>query len=236
MGKNSDNPTCSRHVLQVSMRPLSLLRGEGLTCGVLDPDFTDPLDGKLTLERGFRHTLDLDCEDESLNFSRAVGSMRHEPRDGVGFGLAFLEADLSGGKGEEIRVLLFSEKERNTLIKLLDHLQTDHRSFRRRGASLLGWLPAGCGAGCLTGCIARKKPPGIPHDPSDLSPRHASQDQPFTRTRSEDAMSMLLADFKTFAKQMFDRQSSTGFRTLLAYGTLGNARMLWVVSARNCSN
>ncbi|CAK8999987.1 unnamed protein product [Durusdinium trenchii] len=200
-----------------------LLSREGLACGVLDPDFADPLDGKLTLERGFRYTLQLDCEDESLNLCRVVGSMRCEPRDGVsGFGFALLEADLPGQKGssQEIRVLVFAEEcNRNALLALLEHL-TDHRSFRRRGASLLAWLPTGCMAGCLSGCVGRGKAPGLPHEFSDNSPRLRSESS-FARHRPEkEAASAHLEGLKAYARQLWDRQTVTG--SLRKSGSLGD--------------
>ena len=183
---------------------------------MLDPDFADPLDGKLTLERGFRYTLELDCEDESLNVCRVVGSVKCEPRDGVsGFGFALLEADGVSGQpsSQEIRILVFSEEStRNALLALLEHLQTDHRSFRRRGASLLAWLPSGCVAGCLPGCMGRGKPPGVPHDFSDNSPRLGIRSEPsFARHRPEkEASSAHLEKFKAYARQLWDRQSTGG--------------------------
>jgi len=186
---------------------------------VLDPDFAEPLDGKLTLERGFRYTLELDCEDESLNLCRVVGSVRCEPRDCLsGFGFAFLEAELPGQSSrtsvtEEIRTIVFpDESSRNALLGLLEHLQTDHRSFRRRGASLLTWLPAGCVAGCLPGCMGKAKPPGVPHDSSENSPRLTIRSEASIGRHRPDTTAGHLEEFKAYARQLWDRQSASGIR------------------------
>eukprot|EP00913_Durusdinium_trenchii_P009661 g9078.t1 len=149
--------------------------------------------------------------------------MRCEPRDGVsGFGFALLEADLPGQKGssQEIRVLVFAEEcNRNALLALLEHL-TDHRSFRRRGASLLAWLPTGCMAGCLSGCVGRGKAPGLPHEFSDNSPRLRSESS-FARHRPEkEAASAHLEGLKAYARQLWDRQTVTG--SLRKSGSLGD--------------
>ena len=194
---------------------------------MLDPDFAEPLDGKLNLERGFRYTLELDCEDESLSLSRVVGSVRCEPRDCLsGFGFALLEAELPGQSpkaSEEVRTLVFPDEScRNALLALLERLQTDHRSFRRRGASLLTWLPAGCVAGCLP-CVARAKPPGVPHDSSENSPRLAGlaaglamRSEASIGRHRPDATHGHLEDFKAYARQLWDRQSaSAGIRASL---------------------
>ena len=173
---------------------------------MVDPDFAEPLDGRLTLERGFRYTLELDCEDESLNVCRVVGSVRCEPRDGVnGSGCALLEVDLQQKSADEIRTLVFAEEHtRNAFLALLEHLQTDHRSFRRRGASLLAWLPTGCVAGCLPGCMARA--PAVPHDASDQSVKPTLRSEPSRRHEPN----VHLEDFKTYARQLWDRQSQAG--------------------------
>eukprot|EP00435_Cladocopium_sp_Y103_P028881 s1564_g7.t1 len=202
-----------------------LVSREGLPCGVLDPDFAEPLDGKLSLDRGFRYTLELDCEDESLNLSRVVGSVRCEPRDCLsGFGFALLEAELpsqSQKTSEEVRTLVFpDESSRNALLALLERLQTDHRSFRRRGASLLTWLPAGCVAGCLPGCMARAKPPGVPHDTSENSPRLAIRSEASIGRHRPDATGGHLEDFKAYARQLWDRQSASS--SIRKSGSLGD--------------
>ena len=187
---------------------------------MLDPDFADPLEGKLELERGFRYTIELECEDESLNFSRVVGSVRCEPRDGLsGFGLAIMEVPIPGPSGQsgqssssqEIRVLVFtSELDRNALASLLENLKTDHRSFRRRGASLLACLPGA--SSCLAGCVKPLgKAPNLPHDISELSARlSARSSDVLGKTRADkEGHAANLDEFKAFAKQMFDRQANT---------------------------
>ena len=209
--------------------------GEGLPCGVLDPDFAEPLDGKLSLDRGFRYTLELDCEDESLNLSRVVGSVRCEPRDCLsGFGFALLEAELSGQSrktSEEVRTLVFpDESSRNALLALLERLQTDHRSFRRRGASLLTWLPAGCVVGCLPGCMARAKPPGVPHDASENSPRLAIRSEGSIGRHRPDATGGHLEEFKAYARQLWDRQSASSSIRVLLRKLL--SLLVWIICLR----
>lgn len=176
---------------------------------MIDPDFAEPLDGKLTLERGFRYTLELDCEDESLSFCRVVGSVRCEPRDCLsGSGLALLEADHGRQKAEEVRTLVLPDEVcRNALLALIERLQSDHRSFRRR-ASLLTWLPAGCITGCMPGCMARAAP-GVPHDSSENSPRLGAFRSEASMGRHRDDTSEYLEDFQAYSRQLWDRQASS---------------------------
>ena len=191
--------------------------GDGLPCGVLDPDFADPLDGKLVLERGFRYTIELECEDESLNFSRVVGSVRSESRDVLsGFGLAIMEVPMPGQASpapvpQDIRILVFtSEPDRDALASLLESLQNDHRSFRRHGASIFACLPGA--SNCLAGCVKPlRKAPTLPHEISELSARLAARSgEALGRTRvDKEGCTVNLDEFKAFAKQMFDRQANT---------------------------
>eukprot|EP00442_Polarella_glacialis_P001399 CAMPEP_0115157306 /NCGR_PEP_ID=MMETSP0227-20121206/68976_1 /TAXON_ID=89957 /ORGANISM="Polarella glacialis, Strain CCMP 1383" /LENGTH=918 /DNA_ID=CAMNT_0002568677 /DNA_START=59 /DNA_END=2812 /DNA_ORIENTATION=- len=69
------------------------LEKRGFECGVHDPDFAEPLEAKLYVDRGLRYTLRLDCEDDSLSFTRQLTLIRCETREGVtgGFGLALME-------------------------------------------------------------------------------------------------------------------------------------------------
>ncbi|CAE7456353.1 Plcl2, partial [Symbiodinium necroappetens] len=199
---------------------------EGLACGVLDPDFADPLDGKLILERGFRYTLELECEDESLNFSRVVGSVRCEARDGLsGFGLVIMEVPIPGhgspSQSQEIRILVFtSESDRDALASLLEDLRSDRRSFRRRGASLLACLPGA--SNCLAGCVKPlRKAPTLPHDISELSARLSRSGDALGKTRPDkEGCTANLEDFKAFAKQMFDRHANAA--TMRRSGSLGD--------------
>ena len=205
---------------------------------MLDPDFTEPLDGKLVLERGFRYTIELECEDESLNFSRVVGSVRCELRDGLsGFCLAIMEVPMpgQGSATQEIRILVFtSEADRDALASLLANLQSDHRSFRRRGASLLACLPGA--SNCLAGCVKPlRKAPTLPHDISELSARLAARSSDVLGKSRADKESCTanLDEFKTFAKQMFDRQlNSSTMRLLPSFASVLGCSLHCVVPSR----
>ena len=130
---------------------------------------------------------------------------------------------------EEVRTLVFpDESSRNALLALLERLQTDHRSFRRRGASLLTWLPAGCVAGCLP-CMARAKPPGVPHDPSENSPRLAIRSEASGRHRP-DATGGHLEEFKAYARQLWDRQSASSSIRMLLRELL--SLLVWIIGLR----
>ncbi|CAE7544593.1 PLCD3 [Symbiodinium pilosum] len=208
-----------------------LVSRDGLPCGVLDPDFADPLDGKLVLERGFRYTIELECEDESLNFSRVVGSVRSESRDVLsGFGLAIMEVPMPGQASpapvpQDIRILVFtSEPDRDALASLLESLQNDHRSFRRHGASIFACLPGA--SNCLAGCVKPlRKAPTLPHEISELSARLAARSgEALGRTRvDKEGCTVNLDEFKAFAKQMFDRQANTAATMSGSLGDLSSA-------------
>uniref|UniRef100_A0A7S0AEC7 Phosphoinositide phospholipase C n=1 Tax=Pyrodinium bahamense TaxID=73915 RepID=A0A7S0AEC7_9DINO len=133
------------------------LERRGWNCGVHDPDFASPLDGTVYLERGLRYMLRLECEDESLNVdARKISEIRLEFRDNVGGGCGVALIDTSGSSGSSvtangnnIRILITrSEEERELLVRVIERLRDDPRSFRRaRRTSFLGCFPSGCASG-----------------------------------------------------------------------------------------
>uniref|UniRef100_A0A7S4SA51 Phosphoinositide phospholipase C n=1 Tax=Alexandrium monilatum TaxID=311494 RepID=A0A7S4SA51_9DINO len=144
------------------------LERRGWKCGVHDPDFAVPLDGTLHLERGLRYLLRLDCEDESLSFeARRLAEIRTERRDGVGGGYGVALIDTGGangaahGAGQSVLcvVVAGSEEERGLLVRVIERLRDDPRSFRRvQRRALLGCLPAGCAPGALLPSCVRPGP------------------------------------------------------------------------------
>ncbi|CAE7355100.1 Plcl2 [Symbiodinium sp. CCMP2592] len=127
----------------------------------------------------------------------------------------------SPSQSQEIRVLVFtSESDRDALASLLEDLQSDRRSFRRRGASLLACLPGA--SNCLAGCVKPlRKAPTLPHDISELSARLSRSGDALGKTRPDkEGCTANLDDFKAFAKQMFDRHANAA--TMRRSGSLGD--------------
>lgn len=160
LGRDRDEPT------EEELELLQTLDKPGWKCGLHDPDFAEPLESTLHLERGMRYGLRFECEDESLNFSRLLAHFTFEPRDQIRDGRVLALVDQlagqspggSGAAGGGLGVHLLvadSNEERDCLLSLLACLRDDPRRLRARKKAMFGCLPAPtCGAG---GCVSVPK-------------------------------------------------------------------------------
>mmetsp|Transcript_134308 Transcript_134308/g.245010 ORF Transcript_134308/g.245010 Transcript_134308/m.245010 type:complete len:996 (+) Transcript_134308:79-3066(+) len=153
----SDSPTDEEFALYRD------LEKKGVECGLFDPDFDEPHECTLHIERHFSdNVLRLECEDPSLDLTKPTSKLRTALRDGVGggYGLVLMEI----GNDAELRVLVLQNGEdREWLASVLNRLAEDARAFRR-AQPLFGCFPVGCGS-CLS---APKRPKqGKPHDSLD---------------------------------------------------------------------
>lgn len=124
------------------------LAKQGLTVGVHDPDFPDPLDGTLYVDRGRRYCFRVVCDDESLNGSQSVQHVRAESRGAIGNGHG---VDLTGASGQWILLVLETFSARDCLVRVVNIMHEDPRFYRRAATNkgLGRYISISCLGGCL---------------------------------------------------------------------------------------